>query len=277
MLKLAFRISPALLLVVLLVMVLASVSLAPALVVAQNPPPPYDPRPLCSDRTGATSPIVRYDIPFGTVTSGGVYCRVLVQNGQYLVNAAQIGSQTAINLGITQAVDVFAILTNGSTITTFNNSFKVCLIGTGGLFFLDANQSPRQLVQITGLDEGGYTCGTLSSAGTLVLASSVPASSNPAATAVPVTVGPGTPQPTGTVSAAGITATFPLGTCSVTISRTVRLREEPTTTSKILTRLAYNTTWQATERIPGWFRVVWQDTQGWVSSDYVRATGSCGR
>ncbi|MBN8620730.1 MAG: SH3 domain-containing protein, partial [Anaerolineae bacterium] len=109
------------------------------------------------------------------------------------------------------------------------------------------------------------------------LASSVPASSNPAATAVPVTVGPGTPQPTGTVSAAGITATFPLGTCSVTVSRTVRLREEPTTSSKILTRLAYNTTWQATERIPGWFRVVWQDTQGWVSSDYVRATGSCGR
>lgn len=277
MLRLAFRISPALLLVVLLVMVLASVSLAPTLVVAQNPTATYDPRPLCADRTGATSPIVRYDIPFGTVTSGGVYCRVLVQNGQYLVNAAQIGSQTAINLGITQAVDVFAILTNGSTITTFNNSFKVCLIGTGGLFFLDANQSPRQLVQITGLDEGGYTCGTLSSAGTLVLASSVPASSNPAATAVPVTVGPGTPQPTGTVSAAGITATFPLGTCSVTVSRTVRLREEPTTSSKILTRLAYNTTWQATERIPGWFRVVWQDTQGWVSSDYVRATGSCGR
>ena len=41
----------------------------------------YDPRPLCADRTGATTPIVRYDIPYGTVTSGGVYCRALVQNG----------------------------------------------------------------------------------------------------------------------------------------------------------------------------------------------------
>src|SRR5215813_10190727 len=81
----------------------------------------YDPRPLCADRTGATTPIVRYDIPYGTVTSGGVYCRALVQNGTYLVNSAEIGSQAAIDLGINQAVDVYALLFNGSPQTTFNN------------------------------------------------------------------------------------------------------------------------------------------------------------
>src|ERR1041384_2479302 len=142
----------------------------------------YDPRPLCADRTGATTPIVRYDIPYGTVTSGGVYCRALVQNGTYLVNSAEIGSQAAIDLGINQAVDVYALLFNGSPQTSFNNPFKVCLLGTGSMYFLDANQSPRQLTQVTGDSDGTYTCATLSSAGIIMLTNSSIATPAPVVT-----------------------------------------------------------------------------------------------
>ena len=92
-----------------------------------------------SDRSGATTAIVRYDIPYGTVSSGGIYCRPLVQNGTYLVSSGQIGDQQAINLGINQAVDVYAILFGGGTVTSFNNPFKICLLGGGYMYFLDAN------------------------------------------------------------------------------------------------------------------------------------------
>ncbi len=129
----------------------------------------YDPRPLCADRTGATTPIVRYDIPYGTVSSGGIYCRPLVQSGKYLVNSAEIGSQQAIDLGVNQAVDVYAILFGGGTVTSFNNPFKICLLGTGSIYFLDANQSPRPLIQLTGESDGTYTCASLSTAGIVML------------------------------------------------------------------------------------------------------------
>ena len=231
----------------------------------------YDPRPLCADRTGATTPIVRYDIPYGTVSSGGIYCRPLVQNGTYLVNAAEIGSQAAINLGISQAVDVYAILFSGATTTTFNNAFKICLLGGGSVYFLDANQSPRQLQQLAGESDGTYTCVSLSTAGIVMLTNSAAPTPAPAVTGTP-----GTPVPGATVSPAAPVTIGNVGNCSLTVNKIVRLRAEPNTTSKVLTRLAYNTTWKVTGRVAGWYQIVWTNTQGWVSDAYVRATGECG-
>ena len=231
----------------------------------------YDPRPLCADRTGATTPIVRYDIPYGTVSSGGIYCRPLVQSGTYLVNAAEIGSQAAINLGIVQAVDVYAILFGGGTVTSFNNPFKICLLGTGSMYFLDANQSPRPLIQLTGDSDGTYTCASLSTAGIVMLTNSaVP-------TPAPVVVGtPGTPVPGATGSPAAPLTIGNVGNCSLTVNKIVRLRAEASTTSKVLTRLPYNTTWKVTGRVVGWYQIVWTNKQGWVSDAFVRATGECG-
>jgi uncharacterized protein YgiM (DUF1202 family) len=251
---------------ILLVIIAWASSLPQIQTVAQSPAPTYDPRPLCADRTGATTPIVRYDIPFGSVTSGGIYCRPLVQNGQYLVNAAQIGNQDVINLGISQAVDVFAILTNGTNVTAFNNPIKICLQGAGTLFFLDANQSPRPLQQLIGVSDGGYTCGSISTAGTMMLTNSAPAPV--ASTPVPgATPGATVAAPTGPVTA--------VSNCTVTTTRIVRLRAEANTTSKILARLPYNTSWKVTERVEGWYRVIWKDTQGWVSASFVQTSGSC--
>jgi len=243
-------------------------------------PDPRNPKnlPLCADLTGATNPIVRYDIPPQTVSSGGVYCRVLAQDSRFLVNSAQIGNMDALNLGIIQAVDVFAILINGSTVQSFNNSIRICLLGTGGFFYLDATQSPRQLQQVASTLEGSYTCGSVPNAGTVMLTSATGAAVPPPASTLPpgvtstagATPGPGTP----TAVVAGFSGQ--LSGCVVTTTRIVRLRAEPNTTSAILDRLPYNTTWQATERIPGWMRIVWRDRQAWVSDAYLRRVGTCG-
>lgn len=248
---------------------------------AQNPTPdPRNPKnlPLCADLTGATNPIVRYDIPPQTVNSGGVYCRVLAQDSRFLVNSAQIGNQDALNLGIVQAVDVFAILINGSTVQTFNNPIRICLLGTGGFFYLDATQSPRQLQQVATTVEGSYTCGSVPNAGTVMLTTSTgSAVPPPASTLAPgVTPSPGaTPGPgTPTTVVSGFSG--PLSGCSVTTTRIVRLRAEANTTSAILDRLPYNTTWRATERVPGWIRIVWKDRQGWVSDSFLTTVGTCG-
>ncbi len=236
--------------------------------------PTYDPRPLCADRSGATTAIVRYDIPYGTVSSGGIYCRPLVQNGTYLVNAAQIGSQAAIDLGINQAVDVYAILFTGATTTTFNNPFKICLLGSGSIYFLDATQSPRTLQQLAGESDGTYTCVSLSTAGIVMLTNNAAPAPAPTAAGTPGTpVAGATPQPGVTGTPATIGA---VGNCSLTVNKIVRLRAEANTTSKVLTRLAYNTTWKVTGRVPGWYQIVWTNTQGWVSDAFVRATGQCG-
>lgn len=237
------------------------------------PTPTYDPRPLCSDRSGATTAIVRYEIPYGSVSSGGVYCRPLVQDSKYLVSSAQIGNQDLINLGIVQAVDVFAILSSGGTTTVFNNPINICLLGVGNLFFLDANQSPRPLIQLTVSSDGVYSCGTVSTAGTVALTTGGLAQPAAAPTAAGTPDPNATPGPTVTPGAA-----LPVGSlanCSVTTTKIVRLRAEANTTSTILTRLPYNTTWKATERVEGWYRIVWKDTQGWVSSSFVRTAGSC--
>jgi uncharacterized protein YgiM (DUF1202 family) len=260
------------LLIVVMVIWLWTASLVALPVAALAPTPTYDPRPLCADRTGATTPIVRYDIPYGSVSSGGIYCRPLVQNGQYLVNSAQIGNQDVINLGISQAVDVFAILGSGATVTSFNNSITICLQGSGGLFFLDANQIPRRLVQLTATNDGSYTCGSISTAGTVVLTNTTPALSAPAPE---TTLEPGaTPGATTSVSAS-IGPVTDLTGCTVTINKIVRLRDEPNTTSKILARLPYNTTWTVTGHTTGWYRIIWTNRQAWVSDSYVRASGNC--
>lgn len=229
--------------------------------------------PYCADLSGATTPLVRYEIPFGTVSSGGVYCRILVQNSRYLVNSAQIGSQALIDKGIIQAVDVFAILGSGATVTTFNNPIKICLQGSGDLFFMDASQSPRVLVQLTSVADGGYTCGTVSTAGLVVL-------TNPSSSVAPIlTFQPaGTPQPGATpgavISAGGYSG--PVSGCKVTTTKIVRIREEPNTDSAIVDRLAFNLTFTATERVPGWYRIIYLDTQVWVSANFVRPSGTCG-
>lgn len=90
-----------------------------------------------------------------------------------------------------------------------------------------------------------------------------PAADDDTAEAAPVVIPPG--------------ETITVGdNCRVRITRIVRLRAEPSTSSDVVSRLPFNTTWQVTQATAGWFRVIYQDTQGWVSADYAEPTVGCG-
>ena len=82
---------------------------------------------------------------------------------------------------------------------------------------------------------------------------------------------PGEPLPQGE-SAPGAVA---LTNCRIRITRIVRLRSAPNTSSTVFTRLPYDSTWQVTERLPDWYRVVYQNTQGWVAAEFAAPIGNC--
>jgi hypothetical protein len=124
--------------------------------------------PLCVDLDGSTNPIVRADVPDGTVTNGGVFCRVLAENGDYVHGPAEVGNLDVINMGVIQAVDVFG-MSGSLSVPHFNSSIKVCLQGSGRFMYLDATTAPRALSQLAAWSEGDYTCATLFNAGTVVL------------------------------------------------------------------------------------------------------------
>ncbi len=126
--------------------------------------------PMCADIDGSTNNAVRADVQPGAVTNGGVYCRMLAENGAFSNPnaAAQIGNMDLINMGVMQAVDVYG-MAGATSYTHFNSSVKICLQGAGQLAFLDAAAMPRTLNWLPTTTEGSYTCALIYGAGTVVL------------------------------------------------------------------------------------------------------------
>lgn len=127
--------------------------------------------PLCADLTGTTNPIVRADVPVGTVTNGWVYCRVIAQDGEFVEmnqGAAALGNLAVLAQGVIHAVDIFG-MSGGLGVAAFNNPVNVCLQGSGRFLFLDATQAPRTVSQLPATSAGGYTCANIPNAGTVVL------------------------------------------------------------------------------------------------------------
>jgi hypothetical protein len=135
--------------------------------VAQPAFPTPQPVPLCTLLGGGTNSIVRASVPSGL--NADVFCRILNENGVYVRNAAEVGDPTLINAGILQAVDVFGFSAGGVQVAAFNQSIRVCLQGSGRLFFRDATSAPRVTVPLIAASEGSYTCGSIPNAGTVVL------------------------------------------------------------------------------------------------------------
>ena len=131
------------------------------------PAPP--PVPLCQDLNGTTNPAIRAQISAGTVTSGGVYCRVLAQNGTIVTSAAEIGIQSILDAGVINAVDIFALDSGGQPIKTFNKSVLACLQGRGRFIYLDDTNAPRAATTLGTSTVNGYACATIPNPGTVVL------------------------------------------------------------------------------------------------------------
>ncbi len=239
--------------------------------------------PLCPDVTGITNPIVRANIPGGTVSGGSVYCRIIAQNGTFIRTSGEIGSAAVLNQGVIQAVDVFGLLPGGQWVTNFSASVEVCLQGSGSFVYLDARQSPRQPATLSGSASDGYTCASISGPGTIALTGTLPTPVGSTAASTPV---PGAPAAQGTpsVGSAGALSSIPAGTiidltesgCTGRTTKIVRLRTEPNTmTSSVIDTLPYDLRFRVTGVTNGWVRIVYRDGQGWVSGQFFRLGAGC--
>jgi len=230
--------------------------------------------PLCADVGGKTNNVVRAEIPTDAISSGGIFCRILAEN-RNVINAAQIGNQSVLDLGVINAVELFGLNSEGGWVQQFGNTVKVCLQGTGDIIYMDATQFPRLPTRVAVTSENDYTCTTINNGGTVVLVNG----SGAAAPAVPAaTVDPNaTPLPPGVVPTATTVPAAGAGLigCRVTTTYAVRLRTAPNTESDIIARLPYNMRLTATAHEGDWFQVIYLDGQGWVNSAYVKTAGAC--
>jgi hypothetical protein len=212
--------------------------LQPAVAVAAEAP-----LPLCSDLDGSVHPVVRAILPQGVY---GIYCRIIAENRVFTRTSAEVGVQSLLDLGVIHAVDVFTLSDVNAAGT------RICLQGTGAMYFLDAAGAPRVPQRLPTTVQDGFTCVVIPNVGAVVLVGS----SDGASETLP-------------------TSNTPLSGCRVTTLYRVNLRAEPNTTSEIITMLPYNTTYQGTEHVPGWYRVVYRDAQGWLSESLVTTQGEC--
>ncbi|MEO8397409.1 MAG: SH3 domain-containing protein, partial [Chloroflexota bacterium] len=189
---------------------------------------------------------------------GNVYCHLINQDGHYITSPAEIGVQGILSLGVEQAVDVFGELPGGYSVVPFDRPVQICLRGNGEVLFLSAADARRTIQRLATVAQNGYLCVTLSNSGTLVLVQQASGAAQ-----VPT---PATPAP----------ASVLLANCRVTTTHSpLNLRAAPNASASVLAQLPYNLTLTATEFVPGWYRVIYLDGQGWISATYVSTAGDC--
>ncbi|HEX2905357.1 MAG TPA: SH3 domain-containing protein, partial [Phototrophicaceae bacterium] len=173
-------------------------------------------------------------------------------DGGYIRNASEVGNAAVFSQGVIQAVDVFGLRAAGESDPFFAYNVKVCLLGLGGMMYLDATTAPREPQWLGTSSEGMYTCGLVPRAGTVVL------------------VGGSAPVPT-------LSPLQELTDCRIESNVDgLRFRKSPDTTSQIIGLLVTGDTYPATARQGEWFRVRAQSADGWVNADYVTTSGNCG-
>ncbi len=191
---------------------------------------------------------------------GNTYCHIIVRDGRIVTSLSEIGIQSVIDLNILQAVDVAGLLPNGVPVIPFDAPVQICLRGSGEVLFLDAAASNRTVERLSAVEQNGSLCVLVTGSGTLVLVQK-PSGQSAVPTALPT-------QPMSTL----------LANCRVTtINAPLNLRAEPNSSATILVQLPYNLTLTATERVPGWYRLIYLDGQGWVSERYLSFAGDCGQ
>lgn len=205
---------------------------------------PAPPVPLCADMDGSTNPIVRADFP---ADSYGIHCRVLVDTYRYIEGVGSIGNQYVIDRGVVHAVDVYSLYGRSAA------GAQVCLQGTAAMLFLNAANAPRVPEWLPVTIINGFSCVTIPNVGTLAL----------------VADSTGAPVPVFQAPPVAASAPPARAACRVTTIAILNLRAEPTTRSEVLALVPYNLTLESTERVPGWYRVIYEDGQGWLSEQYL--------
>ena len=166
------------------------------------------------------------------------------------VDARGVGNQQVLDSCFLDALDVWGYVEQG---------VQVCFPQLGKLVFLDASTSPRTLMSINHYWKDGRTCAYTDRPGTVaLLCSSAPP---PSLTSTPQ------PRPQSQPAKA-------LQNCMATLQYALNFRERPG--GHILRVVPAFVKLTAVERVPGWIKVDWYGTKGWVSADYVTTEGNCG-
>jgi hypothetical protein len=135
------------------------------------------------------------------------------------------------------------------------------LPGSGGIFFLDANQMPRQPQALPVSAENGMSCALIPNAGTVVL--------------VNANTGSATPSSAAPASTGAVTDLTGAG-CRVTTTNIVNLRQSAGMAGSVIEPVPYNTTLEVTGSVAGWWQVVFGANTGFISADYANTSGNCG-
>lgn len=231
---------------------------------------------------GSSAACVRYDAILGqpdvVLTDNfddmfGVLCRVIAQDSVFVRSGAEIGNKGVLDLGVIHAVDVY------TTNRTDPAGREVCLRGRGDMIFLNATRAPRVPEFIASTQEGSYTCVTIPAVGTLVLVDNAPEDVTAIEVAAPAQVPSGDPRYT-LIRENGRPVSVSAGTaltgCRIRTNYALNIRTAPFSDSVVIDMVPFEITLTATERTEEWFRVIYEDYQGWLNAEYLETIGSCG-
>jgi len=172
-------------------------------------------------------------------------------------NENGVGNADVIDMGFLGAVDVWGNIGSG---------YEVCFPKIGRIVFLDAATSPRTVLYPEYRHKDGQTCATMKIAGTVVLVQT---------DKEPVQATP-TPAPTPTIDPAtldDIADAIELDGCEVTPPVNLNLRQAPWDT--ILGVIPANSEVSAIARTDSWFKVTYEETEGWIAAWLVNPEGDC--
>lgn len=175
------------------------------------------------------------------------------------VGLSGVGLAVVLELGVLDAVDVWANIDGGYT---------VCFPQPGRVIFLDAAYSPRAASEIESyMDAEGYTCADMDRAGTLVLVRDASANES----------SDDRPEQTMETLTRGLrpdaSAQVALTDCEITTVHIMRHRDTPA--GYIIGRVPAVTTLSASARTAEWIRATYKDRDGWMAAWLLTLDGDC--
>ena len=174
-----------------------------------------------------------------------------------------VGIQSVIDRGVLDVVDVWG---------NANQYFDVCFPQAGRVLFLDAATAPRTVLEPSNFTRDGYSCAAMSRAGTMVLVKgptvsteSTESTKSSASVALAQQFIDSTTDP--------VSSAIDLRNCEVTPEHNLRLRAAPW--GEQLDIVPSEITLTASARTQSWFKVTYEETEGWIAAWLSDSEGDC--
>ena len=174
-----------------------------------------------------------------------------------------VGIQSVIDRGVLDVVDVWG---------NANQYFEVCFPQAGHVLFLDAATSPRTVLEPSNFIRGDYSCAAMSRAGTMVLVKG-PTESTESTESAESSASRALAQQFIDSTTDPVSSAINLRNCEVTPKYNLRLRAAPW--GELLGVVPSDTTVTASARTQSWFKVTYDETEGWIAAWLSDDDGNC--